>query len=246
MDAGGLIARITRRSPSSSACSHAQGRSHGGHPRHGRPQPRSRIVPGCDRIGHLGGRRRCVRRAARLARRVAPDARDGQLGQRLPSARELILRIRALAAVPTTAAPMETVSASAPVAPPAEFIEAEVVMPEAIRTGRSRTRHGSRARSKKSCSRRHRSRCCRPRSISRRPAEPTPSVESGQPAELPAAAAAAPVAPARSWCRPAHRCLPRTRSLRRHARRCCRGANPLRRRSAANWRVSTRTCSMTC
>ena len=53
-------------------------------------------------------------------------------GQRLPSARELILRIRALAAVPTTAAPMETVSASAPIAPPAEFIEAEVVMPEAI------------------------------------------------------------------------------------------------------------------
>jgi len=53
-------------------------------------------------------------------------------GQRLPSARELILRIRALAALPAAAASLEPVSAAAPVVPPAEFIEAEVVMPEAI------------------------------------------------------------------------------------------------------------------
>ncbi|MDQ1243302.1 MAG: hypothetical protein QG550_2554, partial [Pseudomonadota bacterium] len=53
-------------------------------------------------------------------------------GQRLPSARELILQIRALAAVSATAVPMEPVSAAAPIVPPAELIEAEVVMPEAI------------------------------------------------------------------------------------------------------------------
>ena len=51
-------------------------------------------------------------------------------GQRLPSARELILRIRELAAVPATAAPMEQEFAAAPIVPPAEFIEAEGVMPE--------------------------------------------------------------------------------------------------------------------
>ena len=53
-------------------------------------------------------------------------------GQRLPSARELILRIRALAGVPATAAPMEPVPAAAPIVPPAELTEAAVVIPEAI------------------------------------------------------------------------------------------------------------------
>ncbi|MCX7053965.1 MAG: response regulator, partial [Proteobacteria bacterium] len=53
-------------------------------------------------------------------------------GQRLPSARELILRIRALAAVPATVAPEEQAFALAPTVPPAEFIEAAVVTPEVI------------------------------------------------------------------------------------------------------------------
>jgi chemosensory pili system protein ChpA (sensor histidine kinase/response regulator) len=53
-------------------------------------------------------------------------------GQRLSSARELILRIRALAAVPAAAASLEPESAAAPVVSPAEYIEAEVVTREAI------------------------------------------------------------------------------------------------------------------
>ena len=53
-------------------------------------------------------------------------------GQRLPSARDLILRIRALAAVPATVTPAEPVVAPALVVPPAEVIEAEVVPPAAV------------------------------------------------------------------------------------------------------------------
>ena len=54
-------------------------------------------------------------------------------GQRLPPARELILRIRAVAAaVPATVAPMEPAFASTPIVPPAEVIEAAVVTPEVI------------------------------------------------------------------------------------------------------------------
>ncbi|MGB7905010.1 MAG: Hpt domain-containing protein, partial [Steroidobacteraceae bacterium] len=50
-------------------------------------------------------------------------------GQRLPSARELILRIQALAALPATVALVEPVLAPAPIAPAAEFIEGAVVTP---------------------------------------------------------------------------------------------------------------------
>ena len=53
-------------------------------------------------------------------------------GQRLPSARELILQIRALAALPAAAASLERATAPAPSVPPAESIEAEVVTPAAI------------------------------------------------------------------------------------------------------------------
>ena len=50
-------------------------------------------------------------------------------GLRLPSARELILRIRALAAAPATVATVEPVVAPESVAPAAEVVEAEVVLP---------------------------------------------------------------------------------------------------------------------
>nr|MBP6108026.1 response regulator [Steroidobacteraceae bacterium]MBP7015441.1 response regulator [Steroidobacteraceae bacterium] len=50
-------------------------------------------------------------------------------GQRLPSARDLILQIRGLAVVPVTVAPVEPVSAVGPSAPPAELIELAVETP---------------------------------------------------------------------------------------------------------------------
>ncbi len=145
-------------------------------------------------------------------------------GQRLPSARELILRIRALAAVSTTAAPMETVSASAPIAPPAEFIEAEVVMPEAIEPVAAEHATAAELPVEEIVLETPQVEALPAAIVIEAPAEapfvaatveppeeapavaaefeqpvaePTPSVESGQPAELPAAAAAAPVAPAR-------------------------------------------------
>jgi len=53
-------------------------------------------------------------------------------GQRLPSARDLILQIRALAAVPATVAPVEPAPAAAPITPPAELIEVAIGTPAAI------------------------------------------------------------------------------------------------------------------
>ena len=52
-------------------------------------------------------------------------------GQRLPSARDLILRIRALAAVPATGTATEPVAAPATTAAPAEFTDAEILATEA-------------------------------------------------------------------------------------------------------------------
>jgi chemosensory pili system protein ChpA (sensor histidine kinase/response regulator) len=52
-------------------------------------------------------------------------------GQRLPSARDLILRIRALAATPATALATEPAAAPETAAAPAEFTDAEILVPEA-------------------------------------------------------------------------------------------------------------------
>jgi chemosensory pili system protein ChpA (sensor histidine kinase/response regulator) len=92
---------------------------------------------------------------------------------------------------------METVSASAPIAPPAEFIEAEVVMPEAIEPVAAEHDTAAELPVEEIVLETPQVEVLPAAIDIEAPAEPTPSVESGQPAELPAAAAAAPVAPAR-------------------------------------------------
>ncbi len=226
-------------------------------------------------VGHVGGRCRRVRRAAELARRVAPDARDGQLGP-APA-----VGARTHPADPGAGSgASDCCTHGAGVCGGADRAACRVHRSRSRdarghRTRRGRTRHGSRAAGRGDRARDAAGRGAAAAIVIEAPAEPP--VVARRPnrlqrlRRLPQSRAAHRRADGRcrerasrpscrqwlppsqrpshlrvSWCRPRRRCLPRTRSLQRRTRRCCRGASPSRRRSAANWRVSMRTCSTTC